>query len=419
MTNSTLDLDVKGSLERQQSTFLEYQLTDRFIPDQINDDVQPIALKLYDAANINLLPWPDTEEARFAKRYLVPLIKQGTKYFIDNIDADLRVLQVDSHIIPLLIVKNDYANAYVCSPYAHYISLALESLFVIKSPMLRKAAEKMLIGFGKLLKQGDINQIVYVNHWLLSTDLYPKTLTTQQIGCITAFLKEEFPQYAIAFRSLNAKTNSPLQSSLKMCGFERIASRQIYLTNTKDQALFNTRIIKSDLRLWNDKDYEVIETKQLTSNDYDRILSLYKTVSLEHHSHLNPQLNMNFIKLMIEQGFLKIKALRKNGVIDGIVGYHTRNHIFMCPFFGYDKSHADKNRIYRLLSTLLLLEAAKNHNTFHQSAGASFYKKIRRAAGQQEYMSVYSAHLSLKQRFSWWSLKAVMNTAGPIFMKKY
>lgn len=415
MSNSKTNVSADPALDHKLIDLADYQPIE--IP--THNRTKTTSITLYDASNIDSMPWPNTDDAPFARGYLVPLVKDGTKHYIDNIDAEMRVLLVGKHVIPLLIVKNKYNNAYVCSPYAHYVSLALDSLHLIKNRWMRKGIELSLRGFGKLLRKGHINRLVYVNHWLLSTDLYPKNISSEDLTAITAFLKETFPDSAIAFRSINAKTNASLKTDLQNCGFKLVATRQIYLTNTGEKDLFNTRIIKSDLRLWKENDYEVIDETQLTPQDLNRILKLYKIVAVEHHSHLNPQLNIRFIKLMINQGFLKIKALKKNGKIDGVVGFYERNNIFMCPFFGYDKGHADKNRLYRLLSTLLLLEASKKNCVFHQSSGASFYKKIRRATGHQEFMGLYCRHLPLRQRLPWLTIKTIMNSAGTIFMKKY
>ena len=90
-----------------------------------------------------------------------------------------------------------------------------------------------------------------------------------------------------------------------------------------------------------------------------------------------------------------------------------------CPFFGYDKNEPDHTVIYRLLNTALLLAAKEKQLIFHQSAGASFYKKIRRAEGCLESMAIYTEHLPQKQRLSWKILKFFINGIAPRFMEKY
>ncbi len=422
MTNPSFELAAKKTWNSGATTFND-TLSSTALPTAENTswkDKQEISsVAIFDTHSLNQLSWPNNEEAQFGRLYLTAMIKQGPAHYIDNVAAEMKLLKVDDHIIPLLIVNNNYHNSYICSPFAHYISLGLESLHMIKNRILRKITKKSMKCFGKLLSTGRINRIVYVNHWLLSTDLYPKDLTSQQVAAISTFLQKKFPKHAIAFRSINKKTTPHLKSNLKRAGFQFIASRHIYLSNIQDPALFQTRIIKSDLRMWKELDYEIVEGHQLTDGDFERILQLYNNVSLEHHSTLNPQYNLEYIKLITKMGFLHIKALKKNEVIDGVVGYFVRDNVFMSPFFGYDKEHVDKTRLYRLLSTMLYLEASKNATTFHQGAGASFYKTVRRAVGQQEYFGIYSAHLPLKQRMAWSTLKNTINTAGAFYMKKY
>lgn len=375
-------------------------------------------IQLYTAENIDQLNWQNTQDGESARHYLTALIKQGTRHYIDNIDAEMQILQIDKLIFPLLIVHNNYQNSYVCSPYG-YLSLGLEELHLIKNRFFRTIAEKAIKGLQSLLRKGKINQLVYVNNWLFSTDLYPPELTIKHLQWITNFLKAKFPDHAIVFRSLNKGTTGKLKRDLKQCGFKFIANRQVYITNPTDQALFKTRIVKSDLKLWHEKEYELIEKEQLSEEDEKRILDLYRHLSIEQHSSLNPKLNERFIKLMLKDPLFQVKALKKDGTIDGVTGYFNLHKTFICPFFGYDKNQKEPNRLYRLLSTTLLLEASKQSHTFHQSAGASFYKTIRRAKSYLEYHGAYTRHLPLRQRSSWWLIKTILNTAAIPLMKKY
>ena len=160
-------------------------------------------------------------------------------------------------------------------------------------------------------------------------------------------------------------------------------------------------------------------TRQLNAEEHERILYLYNLLSIEQHSRLNPQLNLSFIRLLIEEKILQIKALKKEGMIEGIVGYLVQGKTLFCPFIGFDKAHPDKSKLYRLLSTTLLMEARKNKFLMHQSAGASFYKTVRRATGYQEYLGVYTRHLPFKQKFAWGVLQGMMNLAAAPLMKKY
>ena len=116
---------------------------------------------------------------------------------------------------------------------------------------------------------------------------------------------------------------------------------------------------------------------------------------------------------------MRFKALKKEGRIDGVVGFVERNGEMFCPFFGYDRSLPQELSLYRLLSTVLMLEADRRHLLFHQSAGASMFKKIRKAQSCIEYIAVDYRHLPFKRRIPWILLEKLCNSIGVIFMKRY
>lgn len=379
----------------------------------------PGKINFFDASTIDTLEWPNTPDGEYAKRFLLPLVKKGTQHYFENIHADLFVLKIDQCVLPIVAVDENYNNSYVCSPYGHYFSHAKESIPIIQKSPLALIAKNFMIGFGEICRKGKINSAVYVNNWLFSTDLYPQEITTNQISSIVAFLKDRFPKHAIIFRSLNSVTNKPLLQSLKEHRFKFIASRQVYLTNTKNDSIFQTRILKSDLKLWRERPFEISDESQITSDNFSRLLSLYNLVYLSKHSYLNPQFNHHFLQLLFDEKLLSFKILKIDNEIKGVAGYFERNGVMLCPFFGYDKDHAEHSVIYRLLCTTLLLDAQKKGLIFHQSSGASFYKKIRRAEGCIESMAIYTRHLSSKQKLSWLALRVLINTFAPSYMKKY
>ena len=66
-----------------------------------------------------------------------------------------------------------------------------------------------------------------------------------------------------------------------------------------------------------------------------------------------------------------------------------------------------------------VLEAQKKGAVFNQSAGGSFYKKVRRAEGNMEYTAVYQKHLPLPRRIPWKILSLLSNSLGQMYMKRY
>lgn len=377
------------------------------------------AIRHYDVTNIDQIVWPNTDDGTYAKNFLLPLIKNGTKHYFDNIEATINVLAIDSYIIPITIIENNYQNSFVCSPYAHYISYALEcSEHFFKQKFLRNIVCGLIKGFGKALQRGRVNKIIYVNNWLFPTDLYFKDLKEEHIQAITNYLSSQFPDYAIAFKSINEAIYPELSQALHRLKYDFIVTRQIFLTDTSKEEIFKTRIFKSDLKLLRESNCTVVGKEGIGLEDSEKILSLYKRLYLEKYSELNPQFNKNFMDLILQSELLQLKAIKKDNDIEGVFGYFIRDGVMTAPLFGYIENEDGQKSLYRLLSTILTLEAKDKGCLLHQSAGASFYKKVRRAEPHMEYMAVHSSHLSIFRRMPWKCLRFIMNSASSYF-KKY
>lgn len=378
-------------------------------------------IQLFDAKNIDELSWPETEAGQYAKQFLIPLVKDGTQYYIDNIDAQVSVIKVENHIFPIIAVTENYANSWVCSPYAHYISYGTQSVHrLVGNAFLASIVKSIMRVLEKISRAGHMNSVVYVNNWLFSTDLYPQGITPQHVSEIVKLLKNVYPKHAIIFRSLNQLTVPDLMNDLGKQSFQLIASRYIFVTNGKDDSIFKTRIVKSDLKLLRETSYRLVDETELTKDECNKLLDLYRLLYVEQHSHLQPQFNYKYMELLFENNLLRFKVLKDtNDQIKGVAGYYKRDHVMMCPIFGYNKDDPESNTIYRLLNIALLNEANREGLSFNQSAGASFFKSLRKAEGSHEFMAVYSKHLPIQRKIFWSTLKFFINTIGMPYMKKY
>lgn len=375
-------------------------------------------VQLYDATDIDTLPWPDTEDGQYAKRFLIPLVKNGVQHYIDNIDTEIFVLTIDDLVLPLTVNDAQYQNSYVCSPYGQYVAYALEYVNNLKNQVIQLPLKLLIRSLGKLLKLGRVNKVAIVNNWLFATNLYP-VITQEQIAAIKCFLEKRFPQHAILFRSVNTFTGQELYQGLERNGFSLIASRPIYFLKTDNESIFSSRIFKSDFKLLRESTHQVIESPKIGLNEVSKITSLYKSVYLTRHSMHNPQLNSRFIQLALENRLFDMVALQKEGVIEAVAGYFYRNGVMTSPFLGYDTDQSQENKLYRLTCTVLTQEARKKKMLFHLSSGAAFYKKIRKAETAIEYMAVSHKHLPVCRRLPWQVLRGVSNSVGILFMKHF
>lgn len=191
------------------------------------------------------------------------------------------------------------------------------------------------------------------------------------------------------------------------------------MLDPRQTSLLDSRLFKSDLKLLNQSGYEIIDAEQISDQDVPRLIGFYRDLYVQKYSSLIPQFNENFLRLALLHNSLTFKALRKEGRIDGVIGYVTRNQTMFCPFFGYDHTLSKEISLYRLLSTVLMLEAHERQLVFHLSAGSSASKKMRKAVGSIEYIAVYHQHLKTKNRLPWLALKKVCNSIGINYMEKY
>ena len=178
-------------------------------------------------------------------------------------------------------------------------------------------------------------------------------------------------------------------------------------------------MFKSDLKIVKSSQYEVINNDQIHKADYSRILDLYRDLYITKYTSYSPQLNLNFIELAVKNKILNMKALRKDGKIDAVMGYFARNGVATSPIFGYDLSLPQDLGLYRIISTLLTLEAKDKGLIVNQSAGAGQYKRLRRAESDIEYTAVYSRHLPFARRLPWYFMKTVINGIGLPVMRYF
>lgn len=52
-------------------------------------------IHLYDEKNIEQLNWPQNEEGKFAKNFLMPLLKDGVDHYFENVKTKMMVLEID------------------------------------------------------------------------------------------------------------------------------------------------------------------------------------------------------------------------------------------------------------------------------------------------------------------------------------
>lgn len=375
-------------------------------------------VSIYGKAEIDQLCWPETADAKRAKSFLLPLIENGVKHYIENIDTQIYALSIDDLVLPVTVNSTEYDNSYVCSAYGQYIVCSLKFLKEIDNPAIRIPLSMLMKGLGVVFKGGKINQVVCVNNWLVSTNLYPK-ISQEQISAILTAVKQRFPNYSILLRSIQSYDGNTLANALTSNGFKLVPSRKVYILDTKVEEKFTSRIFKSDFKALKESSYVSHAVMQTDDQMVDRLCTLYKTIYLDKHSTQNPAFTREYIKLILGNGLLELTSLEKDGSVDAVAGYFCCNGMMTSPFLGYDTDISKSDKLYRLICTLLVMHAREKKFLFHLSSGASFFKKIRKADTAMEYMAVYHRHLPWHRKLPWQILSGLLNTIGKKMMDRY
>lgn len=377
-------------------------------------------VRFYDRNSLEDMDWPNTEDGRDARAYLEPMMLQGTSGFMVNVSTTLLIARIDDLVLPLTVNEAEYDNSYVCSPYTHYVRYAKQELMLLRKPLLEKGLSALLSVVGWGMRQSQINKVVHINNWLLSTNLYP-AMSGEQAVCLLAAVRERYPEHAVVFRSLCPGLHSDLTGELAEAGCQLIPSRQIYLYRANDPNFGNAKsrwLLKRDYELLAKHGYEFVSEANLTEEDIPRITELYKLLYLEKYSYDNPQFSEHFIGTAKASGTLTLCGLRKEGRIDAVMGYFCRNGVMTTPLFGYDTALPQSIGLYRMLSACLIGQARENGHLLHESAGAAQFKRNRGAVPDFEYSAVYERHLPMSRRWCWLLLERLLNRVGVPLMRR-
>ncbi|WP_144449726.1 GNAT family N-acetyltransferase [Halalkalibacter nanhaiisediminis] len=369
-------------------------------------------IALYDRETIDEMPEPKTKDSCDVKRFFYPLVKGESTQYIENAKTTIALLSVNDILLPVTINEKEYENAYVSSLFSHYISYAIEELYLLKQPILEKGLTYLMKSVGSFLKQTGIDKVVYVNNWLFSTNLQID-LTSTQIKRIVEFLTKKFPEHMIVFRSLSDYLHEDLISSFKENGFKELVSRQVYIAKPWNQLKKRQREhIKKDERQLIQHGYEQIEDIEPTEENMEQIKELYNQLYIGKYSNFNPLFTTAFYRHCMENELFKFIGISKDGKMLGCIGYWNRNGVMTTPILGYRVDLGNKLGLYRVLSNLIYQEGERHGLIGHWSSGASDFKMNRGAVSSLEYSMIYNDHLSFKRRMGVGLLRVLCNQIG-------
>jgi hypothetical protein len=350
---------------------------------------------------------------------MVPFMERGPQEYISNVTCRPSVVLGPTYALPVTETPGLVpANAYVVSPYTHYVSYLSEELRLVRSPVVRKALTLLVVAVGRFLRAGSIDRVVTINNWMLSTNLYP-ALSRADIVDTADVVRRAYPDHAIVFRSLNALTTGPVMDALRAEGFSPILSRQVYVFDARCDEPFRRKCFRKDWALIASQGYEPVKVTEVDPPMAQRVVQLYRSLYLEKYSRHNPAFTAEFIGLAVREGLLSLYALTRGGHIDGVVGFFERNGVMTTPLLGYDMTLPSETGLYRMLTALLSTLARERGVILHRSSGAATFKRSRGAVPCLEYSMVDCRHLSAKRRAPWRFLRALTEYVGRPLVERY
>lgn len=344
---------------------------------------------------------------------------------LKNIHSDFYYLKWEGYAFPVTVTNKYYEdNSYVASIYNTYICYAQRELTITAlSPFIRNLFLALIKSISLCIAPSKLDKVVYINNWLVSTNLYPSEFTPHSIETLIQFLTQKFNQHAIVFRSLNNQNNASLIKCVSAHRFSLIGSRQVYLFNAQEgiQASFlKRRDTQNDLRmrLKSGSYLKTIKTQQCT-HYYEKIESFYTQLYIEKYCGLNPQYTAKFIKHAESIGMLETYGIyTKEGIMIGAMGLFARYNIMTSPVVGYNALSLKQHQTYRQIMSYNLEQAQIKNLLFNASSGGSQFKLNRGATATIEYSAFYINHLPPLQRYQWRVLQWLVNKIALPFIQK-
>ena len=337
--------------------------------------------------------------------YLEPLVTKGTRLFVRNIDVEMKVLGVDNILIPVSFGTDKKHTSYVASLLSQQVDYTREE--ILQSDKYSKTVKTLARWFFPLFRTMaqslGVEKTVYVNNWLLSTNLYD-TLSTEQISSMLNFLRTKYPEYAVMFRSVNETTDPELFRTLQALNAIPLVSRQVYLLHQDKKKYKKKRPFVTDKKYWEKrKDLRWFEGNgSLTTSINNKIIEYYNNIYLEKYSVLNPQYTEKFIEIAANSKVLSFQLMenQEKELLAVQAIYYTGGKI-TTPFIGYDTSLPREEGIYRLMNMQLMQEAINKNLFLNMSSGAGKFKKQRGGEPSFEHHFVYVNHLSNFRQLIW------------------
>ena len=281
--------------------------------------------------------WPAGSE--HLRALVEACLVHGSEHLIANVKTRLMVLRDQTVTLPVTVndgMAEERGNSWVsltCTPPTRCTPKPRRTCSTTVCCAL--AALGLLDVAGAMLRAAQIDKMVQVNNWLLSTNLYPEGWSPEvaDLTALTASLTRQFPGHFICFRSLNAWSNAPSAHRAPAAGYTLVASRQVYVSDHLTETWATHRDVKHDRRLLRRTEYRVVQNTDFSESDYPRVAELYDLLYRRKYPVYNPAFTAAYVRLCHQTGIMRFAGLRHpSGRLDGVIGMFTLGRTVANPW---------------------------------------------------------------------------------------
>ena len=364
--------------------------------------------------------WARPDEIKGKVAGFSKMFESPSHLLIENVNTQYRVLYVNEALFfPVTINDSEWNNSFVCSPFSAYAEYSKEEVkWTIKNGALRFFLLLIIKGISRWLKRGELNKNVHVNNFLLTTNPFPEW-NGKEVPEISSFLKSEYPDHAIIFRSLNEYQHSHLLNIFEINQYENVGSRQVYIFDLTQEDWLKHRNNKHDNKLIRKSGLNYVEHEEMEAL-LPQALQLYRKLYLEKYSDLNPQFTLKYFQECYQNGAINFQGYTdKDGTLKAFSGQFIIDNTITSPLVGYDVNASRKEGLYIHAAQLAILSKFRLGLLLNLSSGAPQFKRMRGGEPVIEYSALLINHLSKKRRIRWKILKLISNKIGVPLMKRY
>ena len=305
----------------------------------------------------------------------------------------------DGKILPTTISEHGLVNTYVCSLHSAFLRYPREELKIIKSRLTRYLLRLLFMPYDFFFDFIKIDRHLSFNNWLFSTNLPPQ-ISLDVLRESTRDHSLQYPNYILAFRSLNARTHPEFFEIFRNTEWSLIPARRVYLYDNLGQAWKKKSLVRRERKKLHGSTFLSVLPEDLKETDFKTIHSHYEQLFLEKHSHLNPQLSLEYIYKLHHYSIVEFHGLRcpESEKLVGSFGIFERNSIMTVPIIGYELKKGKNQAVYRLLISRILELAEERNHFLNLSSGAGPFKSLRGGQPEIEFTAIYFRHMGMIKR---------------------